>query len=125
MRSFIVIIIFCCAVLVDVQAKLTPQQRYKIIHGHFGEILREKIRGGLSSFKSGKQEDHILSATENIVNDDANPQSELHAAINPADTGNIVVSAIQQGAGTLNYPIYYTQDFGNTWRKSSFYGQSL
>jgi hypothetical protein len=52
-------------------------------------------------------------------------QSEVHAAINPTDSTNIVVSAnfvsTNQGAfpTQTNY-IYYSHDFGNTWDSSNF-----
>ncbi len=49
-------------------------------------------------------------------------ESELHAAINPVDTNNIVVSSIYQdnANGNIFCPIYYTTDFGQTWQKSTF-----
>ncbi|HWB63692.1 MAG TPA: T9SS type A sorting domain-containing protein [Chitinophagales bacterium] len=51
-------------------------------------------------------------------------QSEVHAAINPTDTNNIVVSSNFVSTNSFlptqtNY-IYYTNDFGNTWQQSSF-----
>ncbi len=51
-------------------------------------------------------------------------ESEVHAAINPADSGNIVMSPIQLTLKTGYFetlvPIYYTRDFGETWRRSDF-----
>ncbi len=47
------------------------------------------------------------------------PESEVHAAINPVDTTNIVISPIHNGT-TFGMPIYYTKNFGKTWAKSSF-----
>jgi hypothetical protein len=47
------------------------------------------------------------------------PESEVHAAINPRDTNNIVVSPIHNG-GSFYMPIYYTTNFGSTWGKSNF-----
>ncbi len=45
-------------------------------------------------------------------------ESEVHAAINPLDSANIIVSPINQTGG-LTVPIYYTKDFGKSWKKSS------
>ena len=52
-------------------------------------------------------------------------QSEVHAAINPTDSNNIVVSSNfvstnQTAFATCTNFIYYTNDFGNTWSTSSF-----
>jgi hypothetical protein len=52
-------------------------------------------------------------------------ESEIHAAVNPRDDQNIVVSAIRevivQGQlGGLSCPIYSTADGGWTWSESSF-----
>ncbi len=55
----------------------------------------------------------------------ANPEaeSEVHAAINPADSSNIIVSGIVQDANNplnpLDIPIRYTTNFGQTWQTSS------
>jgi len=58
-----------------------------------------------------------------MVNDASVPESELHAAINPIDTMNIVVAAIHDFASDDgNISVYYTLDFGNTWQQSSFHG---
>ena len=62
-----------------------------------------------------------LKANEVVISADANPESELHATINPTDTNNIVVSPIKmdQNAG-ISCPVYYTKDFGQTWNVSDF-----
>ncbi len=47
--------------------------------------------------------------------------SEMHAAINPKDSNNMVCSAMMSDDfGGLAFPIYYTRDGGKTWAKSSF-----
>ncbi|MEM6963375.1 MAG: T9SS type A sorting domain-containing protein [Bacteroidota bacterium] len=49
---------------------------------------------------------------------------EVHAAVNPYDTSNIVVGAMKYGSGgsapLLSFTIYYTNNFGVTWEKSPF-----
>jgi hypothetical protein len=49
-------------------------------------------------------------------------EAEIHAAINPTDSNNIVISPIRQdmAAGGINCPIYYTTDFGETWSMSDY-----
>ena len=51
---------------------------------------------------------------------------EIHAAVNPLDSSNIVVGAMNistsGGSPSLKFSIYYTNDFGTTWEKSSFEG---
>lgn len=53
-------------------------------------------------------------------------ESEIHAAVNPVDTNNIIVAAMKftpgQIANNLTFPIYYTEDFGASWNLSSFDG---
>jgi hypothetical protein len=49
------------------------------------------------------------------------PESEVHAAINPTDTTNIVVGPIHiSPASGMILPIYYTTNFGASWTKSSY-----
>ena len=59
-----------------------------------------------------------------MVSATADVQSEVHAAINPTDSNNIVVSSNFVSSGgsfpsQTNY-IYYTKNFGQTWQTSSF-----
>lgn len=52
-------------------------------------------------------------------------ESEIHAAINPKDSNNIIVAAMkfsQDIFNALTFPIYYTKDFGRTWKLSQFNG---
>jgi len=55
-------------------------------------------------------------------------ESELHAAVNPLDSNNIIMSAMRQNPGNilspLQFPVYYTKDFGQTWELSEFDGTS-
>lgn len=51
---------------------------------------------------------------------------EIHAAVNPLDSSNIVVGSMNistsGGSPSLKFSIYYTNDFGTTWEKSPFEG---
>lgn len=68
-----------------------------------------------------------LFAQNNIVENGALPESELHVAINPVDSNNIVLAVMK---GTFDsdtfsrISIYYTKDYGDTWQKSAFIGKS-
>lgn len=56
-------------------------------------------------------------------------ESEIHAAINPQDSNNIVVASMQYsedqvipflGNSNLKIVIYYTKDGGKSWKKSNY-----
>lgn len=86
--------------------------------------LRERVvQRGFDS-RSSAPRTALASAGDGdlVVSADADVESEVHAAINPTDSNNIIVSPIQQGTvdNGLICPIYYTKDFGSTWRKSEF-----
>lgn len=63
------------------------------------------------------------STDRSVVNTNT-PESEIHAAINPTDTNNIVVAAMQYVSSDLGaelrIPIFYTTNFGETWQQSTF-----
>lgn len=60
---------------------------------------------------------------ESVVSANVQAESEVHAAINPVDSNNIIVSAIVQDASNilapLNVPVHYTKNFGQTWQHSN------
>lgn len=68
-----------------------------------------------------------LFGQNQIVEDGALPESELHVAINPTDSNNIVLAVMK---GTFDsdtfsrISIYYTKDYGESWQKSAFIGKS-
>ena len=119
-----------------VAGKITPEEKYRIVKRDFDEALREKMKVRLSSADNPirsapspkKDWGSIESVTEVAISDGSLPESELHAAINPADSTNIVVAAMRQNSGSLtdalSFPIYSTQDFGKTWRQSNYAGES-
>ncbi|MEZ4906488.1 MAG: sialidase family protein [Saprospiraceae bacterium] len=64
-----------------------------------------------------------------VADNNLGVESELFAAINPADSNNMVVATIHFSNNPalyspLSISVYYTKDFGNTWTKSSFNGVS-
>ncbi len=58
-----------------------------------------------------------------LIGGEEYPESETHAAINPADTANIIAAAIGQDTDNenspLDIPVYYTTDFGKAWKTSN------
>lgn len=104
--------------------KITPEQ----IHRSAMEWLNKKAvrpMGRLQQIQNGG-----ITAGSNCTFDEQNitqttePESEVHAAINPTDTNNIVVSAMRWEPFILGVqlalPIYYTRDFGQSWQLSAF-----
>lgn len=95
------------------------------------DILREKLKVLPEHLRESKQAEDpkgleealqkFLSAGQEVaVSNDASPESEVHAAINPTDNNNIVVSPIRYAGQGFTTPIYFTKDFGKSWKKSSF-----
>lgn len=88
------------------------------------EIIKEKIH-----FPEGAPIITDLSApaarnsstipNEMVVSGVGAPESEVHAAIFSNDSNIMVTSAMRQQGG-LAMPIWYTNDFGNTWNLSSY-----
>jgi hypothetical protein len=92
------------------------------------EVFREKLHVNPDSLSPVLRESLALpgssskgaASSAEIVVSPTTPESEVHGAINPTDTNNIVVSDMLE-SGALAFPIYYTKDFGQTWKKSSFH----
>ena len=82
-----------------------------------------EIRARLALENEKGEELPSVAGIDQVVSADAAPESEVHAAINPTDSTNIILSPIRLDllvGGTLLCPIYYTKDFGETWSKSSY-----
>ena len=90
------------------------------------KIWKEKTEWrmkAMENFRNNTSLKNSRNINENIVSASTDVESEVHAAINPTDSNNIVVSSNFVGGGFLpdrtNY-IYYSNDFGSTWNTSSF-----
>ncbi len=74
--------------------------------------------------KSKKYQDKVLEAESGYISNNSLPESELHAAVNPTDHNNIVVSPIRQNPNnmlkSLTCPVFYTKDGGTSWNESNF-----
>lgn len=91
------------------------------------KILEGKAVSDNQNFKSEnltKRTDFLQSIYEMEVSAHSLVESEIHAAINPLDSNNIIISPIRQKPGdqtqVIDCPIYYTKDFGKTWNQSNF-----
>jgi hypothetical protein len=93
-----------------------------------GEEIIEYLKTGkterIELLKKRNQEVKTQATQNILVSGDEIPESEVHAAINPTDTNNIIISPIRMNPynplEALLCPIYYTKDFGKTWNKSEF-----
>lgn len=103
---------------------------------YLNETIKEKIRVDLENFVKKLENNQLSSETfdknaeyptlnsgetsESIVSADSSPESELSSAINPKDTNNLIVAVMRQTSQSLTVPIYYSKDFGKSWKRSSF-----
>lgn len=66
----------------------------------------------------------VVSFSQDIVlNDPAESEAELHVAINPTDSNNIVVAVQRLTNDGSVVSIYYSYDFGSTWNRSTYEGR--
>ncbi len=63
-------------------------------------------------------------AQDNIVQDSELAEAEFHTAINPTNNANIVVVTMHgfEDVTDSYFSIYFTKDFGVSWKKSEFQG---
>ncbi len=68
----------------------------------------------------------LRSAAELRISDSPEAESEIHAAANPTDSNNLIVAAMKFSdgllGGQLSFPVYFTEDFGQSWQLSTFDG---
>ncbi|HEY6171873.1 MAG TPA: T9SS type A sorting domain-containing protein [Candidatus Kapabacteria bacterium] len=116
--------------------KLTLEERKEIVRRQFLGSFREKTGTTPDKLSEArvfrdkaadiKGEAPAPQAWEMVVSKVTSAESELHAIINPADTNNIVVGAMgYTSTGTLAFPIYYTKEFGKSWKKATFTDQPV
>ncbi len=115
---------FLFGAMLVVSASAFAQSKQQIVSQKAQEILNKKMHVDINNINNAQQANTSLlktaAATEqNVINTNAT-ESEVHAAINPTDSNNVIISSIQNGASGFTTPIYYTTDFGTTWQQSSF-----
>ncbi len=104
--------------LAKAEAQAAVQQS---IQDRFKDIYREKIqRRQPIENKAGS--DNTLEGPadyEMLVSGESGAESEIHAAVNPSDDNNIVISPIRsEGVGGISMPVYYSRDHGQSWQRS-------
>lgn len=132
---FTALLILLCAAGAQAQQQSRTERLRESIREHIREMLEEKLfshqRTPESRADAQRFEQNAKPATgvagEREVSGFEHPESEIHAAVNPTDTANIVITPIQEvqaggsmGGGQLALPVYVTKDFGATWTKSPF-----
>jgi hypothetical protein len=139
---FLTVILFCAFTLQNIAQGIGQEQnktssmskwilnniieeKLRIEPSELSEFLRDPIAFRVKQQKEvststapQKQKSRLQAITDKSVFASTR-ESEVHAAINPTDTANILCSANGVTGNTTN-PIYYTNDFGTTWRKSNF-----
>lgn len=113
--------------VISLNAQTTDKEYFQ---KHLKRSLKEKIKFTPEQIielnnkdkqtNSGFNTKRIMQWQDSPISGGAENESEVHAAINPFDTNNIVVSPIQNSGTGLSCPVYYTKNFGSSWSKSSF-----
>lgn len=93
---------------------LAEMQQWQLMHPG------EPLPGHLWQYPNNAASDR---SGETVVSGNPEAESEVHAAINPADSANIIVSGIVQDPSNLfsplDVPVRYTTNFGQTWQTST------
>jgi hypothetical protein len=80
----------------------------------------------ITNYNSPQITTSIRTDEDARIGDAGESEFEIHAAVNPLDSSNIVVGAMNisttGSSPSLKFSIYYTIDFGTTWEKSPFEG---
>lgn len=141
--GFLIFAILCLTLSPKLNAQQSNKYQQKI-----KEIVKEKLKIDFNTLQQISKTHQFPTSTlaskskpikntnqkkqqqneEAVISDDPIAESEVHAAINPLDDKNIIVSPIfSDGSNpllpTLLCPVYYTKDFGITWQKSNFVTQ--
>lgn len=134
-RIICILLLLAVTPVITVAQTLSPDTRKAIIRREFLRSFHEKTGTTPDKLHEARvfriQNNDIKAEVpvpqggwEQLVSKSLNAECELHAAINPVDTNNLVVGAMAySGAGSLAFPIYFTKDLGKTWKKAAFSDQ--
>ncbi|MBP7272912.1 MAG: T9SS type A sorting domain-containing protein [Saprospiraceae bacterium] len=99
--------------------KISPQQLLELQRATIQQSIHQKQHANTSPAVQ-------LRDGEVQISTDEKAESEVHAAINPTDSANIIVSAMRNDpenfTAPLEFPVFYTHNFGASWQQSSFTG---
>ena len=91
------------------------------------DIIKEKIKTNNTlqipqeNNTATLRDDFATKLTDNENGDEAEP----YIIVNPSDSTHLLISYINLAGGTLNFPIYISNDAGETWTKSDFNAQDV
>jgi len=126
MKKTIILLFVLCVVGVS---NLTAQERdakTKLIDGIKKEKLRKPVKLQPLAESEKKNESHTLKkrATDQKVSSIANgnEEGESQICIDPNNTNKLVMSYMDNSSlsGTIQYPVYYSNNGGSSWTKSNF-----
>lgn len=122
MKSKILIIILSIAFLSGSLFSQNTKKRVIDKKIFISEATINKIKANVIQKKS-KDILKTIKGSSSQFSDDAINDIELHAAINPTDTNNIIVSWMNFDASNSSMPLvfklFYTQDFGVSWNEAN------
>lgn len=135
LQTGLILVCLCVGVMTGWSQAFSKQQLHQMIEKKMDKLKispEEATRQRELWLKNGKlqnstrPEERIeLRESNEDVSETKEAESEIHAAVNPKDTNNIIVAAMQLSSNVLSaltFPIYYTKDFGRTWKLSEFNG---
>ncbi|MEM9991597.1 MAG: T9SS type A sorting domain-containing protein [Bacteroidota bacterium] len=97
----------------------TDLEAYIQYHQQAQQRLAPESIAPVNSLMNSDSTDYLIDSTPDA-------ESEVHAAINPVDSSNIIISTMRNNPSDfiepLSFPTFYTKDFGRTWQKSTFNG---
>lgn len=116
-------------------------QSNQLVHARVEAMMKEKLRNidvqqlidWVQNHPGTPLPEHLLPGSggtvvsernsDTVIGSNPEAESEVHAAINPADSNNIIVAAIVQDptnfTAPLDIPVRYTKNFGQSWQTSS------
>jgi hypothetical protein len=103
------------------------REKLRLSPGELGTVLSVDVPAAFQNEEKGPIESIRAEGgiRETAINASSDVEAEIHAAINPTDSNNIVVGVITMfsaggGLGAdATTTIYYTHDFGHTWNRSN------
>jgi len=89
---------------------------------HITEELIQSLLSGKEAEAFSKENTNTEKSLQSFT-DDSYEDIELHAAINPLDSSNIIISWMKMDPGSstnpLMFQLYYTNDFGQNWQQGN------
>lgn len=128
MRNFI-FTISCCLLVLGASAQTMSPDVVQQTARHLIQKRASKVRKALTAYEQGQRRQpnsgvQLRNAEPDNITRTGDAESEIHAAINPLDSNNLITAAIKWETGgflpTMKVPIYSSTDFGETWTLNSF-----